>query len=329
MKKYSTLFFTSTILFILLFLSTSHETAHAKNLWGKPPELEIKGLYNGQTTSETKHVLYISTAENATVTVLLNDEILESKDNPYEIKLTKEGKNIIYVSSTLNGKKSKELIEVIYTPKKITNRAELQVYLRENYSVLQTKLKKVTFDIKVYEGTNFIFNPSDYTIELGTRYIDFIGTMNQHLSLNKNDTTAKEDVELSKMQYKEFIENMAKDIIAKFPDKKIFGYNDESYYRYPNLKMDYQMVHHLNWSNFEPINMKNTWPGSQPEDYSSVIYGAYADPTSSIYRKYKQDERQRDNYRWEYQSLKYDDFKITEFNWLPFLEQHYSNYLNI
>lgn len=97
-------------------------------MWGK---LKITGLLNGQTTTESTHKLNISTVEKATVIVTLNDEIVEGKDNIYEI--IKGGENFFYVSSTLNGEKSKEQIAVYFKPKKVTNRAELQVYLRENY----------------------------------------------------------------------------------------------------------------------------------------------------------------------------------------------------
>jgi len=135
-------------------------------------------LLNGQTTTESTHKLNISTVEKATVIVTLNDEIVEGKDNIYEI--IKGGENFFYVSSTLNGEKSKEQIAVYFKPKKVTNRAELQVYLRENYSELQTKLQKVNFDIHVYENDS-LFDAYDYRIELGTRFSSFIGDMNQHL----------------------------------------------------------------------------------------------------------------------------------------------------
>ena len=328
MKRCSSLLIASVIFLTLLFITTVNETAHAKKLWGKPPELKITGLVNGQTTTESTHNLNVSTVEKATVTVTLNDEIVEDKDNTYEIKFTKEGKNFIYVSSTLNGKKSKEQIEVYFKPKKVTNRAELQVYLRENYSVLQTKLQKVNFDIHVYENDS-LFDVYDYRIELGTRFSSFIGDMNQHLYLNKNDTAAEEDVELSKKQLKDFIERLARDIIDKFPDKKILGRNDESYYGYPNLKLDYNNILYLHWSNYEPIYMKNTWPGDVPKDYSSVIYNPWEDHTSPIYRKYIQDARQRDQYKWEYQRLGYNDFRISDFHWLPFLNHLYDNDLGI
>ena len=83
-------------------------------MWGK---LKITGLLNGQTTTESTHKLNISTVEKATVIVTLNDEIVEGKDNIYEI--IKGGENFFYVSSTLNGEKSKEQIAVYFKPKKV------------------------------------------------------------------------------------------------------------------------------------------------------------------------------------------------------------------
>ena len=74
-------------------------------------------MLNGQTTTESTHKLNISTVEKATVIVTLNDEIVEGKDNIYEI--IKGGENFFYVSSTLNGEKSKEQIAVYFKPKKV------------------------------------------------------------------------------------------------------------------------------------------------------------------------------------------------------------------
>ena len=85
-----------------------------------PPYLEIIGLKNGITTDDNTHQLSVKTDEGATVTVTLNGKKVNNNNGVYVINFSKEGKNIIHVSSLLNGVIAEKQIEVSYVASELS-----------------------------------------------------------------------------------------------------------------------------------------------------------------------------------------------------------------
>ncbi|WP_336822907.1 S-layer homology domain-containing protein [Sporosarcina sp. USHLN248] len=222
-----------------------------------------------------------------------------------------------YIESGKTGNESPGKTEA----NKVYSKAELARYLNEKYSIVQTKLMDVKFNITITENDSKL-SPYDYYVELGFNSVEFENRMNAHLSSIKNAGTAEEDVALSRKQLKDFLEKMALDIIEKAPQKKILGQNYNSGYRYDALKLGRNYQANYSWTNYEAIQMKTQWPGDQPEDYWLVM-SALRDPSDPKVIQYDNDERSRRSYIAEYATLKHEDFQITGFGWRSYLDKAY------
>lgn len=195
----------------------------------------------------------------------------------------------------------------------ISSASQLKNYLEKNYSELKTDIVTVNFNYIVTENDD-LNRPYDFFIDFNmslTPYnMSFEAAMTEHLNSIKHKDTAKEDVTKAKKQLNDYIETMAKDVIGKLPNKKILGQDYNSWYRYPNLKMDLRIETKMSWTNYEPISTKHVW-FDKPEDYAKNI-GVNMDPAYN--------ELERNKYRREYALLKYNDFKITDFGWRKYLD---------
>lgn len=206
-------------------------------------------------------------------------------------------------------------------PTKEYSKTDLEAYLMKKYAVLQTKLIDVNFDIRLYENDSKSIN-YDYHVALGFDSMKFEQTMNAHLRSIKHTATAELDVLLARKQLNVFLEEMALDIIQKAPKKKILGQNYESGYKYDALKLGRHYRKNYSWTNYTPLQMKQQWPGNQPDDYWQVM-SALRDPSDSKVIQYSKDERSRSLYSSEYITLNYDDFQITDFGWRTYLDAVY------
>ena len=119
----------------------------------------------------------------------------------------------------------------------------IQSFLEDNYSTLSTIIgdTKFTFDIDENKTTSF---PWDYWIQVHYEYNFFEGAMWSTEYTEKQKSTLKSEL-------KEHQENLGKALIKEFPDKKFSGGYYDSYYRYPNLKMDLQTFYYYSWINYE------------------------------------------------------------------------------
>lgn len=144
---------------------------------------------------------------------------------------------------------------------KITNRGELTQYLQDNYGSLNTIIGTTQFTFDVDENSITIF-PWDYWIRVRYEYSFFDGAMlsNKYTSQEKNTL---------KQQLKSHQEKLAKDIISKMPDKKFYGGYYDSYYKYPNLKMDLQTTYYYSWTNYnEPDYLsKDKYSDTKPSTF--------------------------------------------------------------
>jgi hypothetical protein len=135
----------------------------------------------------------------------------------------------------------------------IKNKDELKTYLKQYYSTTQTALGEVKFDITVIENnTNTI--PNDYEIWLKpiSVYLD-AGSIIYGITfynLNTSNKYSQANVTQTKKELQNFMYELANDIIKKMPSKKLAGRYDESYYKYPNLKLDYVFNGYNEWNNY-------------------------------------------------------------------------------
>lgn len=202
---------------------------------------------------------------------------------------------------------------------------EIEDFLKDNYSSVNTKLETVKFNYEVEEHDD-INKPYDFCISLGIDTFTFENTLNSHLRSAKNQKTAQQDVELSRKQLTDFIKKMAEDIIDQMPNKRFLGQNISISYRYPALKMDKLTSKGYSWTNYEPIKMENEWPGERPDDYYKITRSMDRDVSySDLAEQYSDDELMRSRYNREYNKLKYDGFKITKFQWVTFLNDVYES----
>lgn len=123
---------------------------------------------------------------------------------------------------------------------------ELKEYLESMYSELETCIGTTKFTFFVDENTTTIF-PWDYWIQVGYEYSFFEGAMISNKYSNEQKTTLRH-------QLKEFQEKLAKDIISKAPDKKLYGGYYNSYYKYPTLKLDLQTSYYYSWTNYNEVD---------------------------------------------------------------------------
>lgn len=216
-------------------------------------------------------------------------------------------------------------VEVKKVETKIESPRQLESYLKENYPELKTDLVTVKFDYTVIENDDLRFDYDyriNYKLTFSPWQSNFESAMDNHLRSIKHQDTAQEDVAKARKQLNDFIETMAKDVIGKLPNKRILGENFESWYKYPNLRMDWHWSSKYSWTNYEPISMKHVWV-DRPEDYYRVTNPVDFNPTSPaspLEIQYRNEEKERSSFEVEYSLLKYKDFQITEFGWRKYLD---------
>lgn len=219
--------------------------------------------------------------------------------------------NTITIESEINANKGIGKMHI--------NASELEKYLNNNYSMVDTNLTRVFFNFSVFENDS-IHCPYDFKIYLGMDSYSFERTLNSHLDSIKYADTAKADVEVARAMLKKFIEEMAKEVIQMMPDKKILGQNEQVTYLYPALKMDKLTSINYSWTNYEPLNMNSEWPGERPDDYFKIIKDIQLHNSEKV-KQYEDDERARDMFQIEYAFLGYHDFKLSNFRWAPYLDR--------
>jgi hypothetical protein len=126
---------------------------------------------------------------------------------------------------------------------KINSISELKQYLQDNFSTLETIIGTTHFTFDIDENTTTIF-PWDYWIKVRYEYAFFEGAMLSNKYTDKQKDTLRQ-------QLKDHQEKLARAVISKMPDKKFYGGYYDSYYRYPNLKLDLQTTYYYSWTNYD------------------------------------------------------------------------------
>jgi len=126
----------------------------------------------------------------------------------------------------------------------ISSAAGLTNYLKENYSKLTTVVGTTTFNFTVYHNDTTMC-PYDYEIEV---LYDFTFFYKISYSNTISDETRQEAVN----ELKDFMEKLARDVINKMPNTKLYGMYYYFWYDYPDFEIGYNAERHFSWVNYSP-----------------------------------------------------------------------------
>lgn len=131
-------------------------------------------------------------------------------------------------------------------PETLATVHEIQNFLAKNYGTLETVIGKTTFTFDIMENTKS-YSPYDYWIMVRYDYNFFGGAMTSIKYTDEQKNTLRQ-------QLRDHQEKLAHGIIAAMPNKKFYGGYYDSWYKYPNLKVDLQTRKYYSWRNFdEPV----------------------------------------------------------------------------
>ena len=121
--------------------------------------------------------------------------------------------------------------------------SEIKAYLTSNYGTLDTNIGTTKFTFKIYENesSNIAY---DYWIQVEYDYNYFEGAMNS----NKYSSEQKNRL---RQELKEHQRKLAEALIELLPNKKLYGGYYDSWYRYPNLRVDLITRRYYSWTNYD------------------------------------------------------------------------------
>ena len=120
--------------------------------------------------------------------------------------------------------------------------SDIEKYLRDTYPAVNTSFGKCKLNYGVMEN-NYANAPYDFWIS-----VDYDHSFVYDVINNKNSTPA--DKTKLKQEMKNYMEQIAKDLINKMPGQKLYGTYTYSYYKYPNLQMDLVLYIDCSWTNY-------------------------------------------------------------------------------
>lgn len=121
---------------------------------------------------------------------------------------------------------------------------DLEKYLNKNYSTLNTPVGKFYFTIYVKENDD-INNPFDFHIQTSwMKKSDKLMEFNNSIKISKDNKTK------TKQLLKNHQKNIAAVAMKYFPKKKIKGGFYEGWYKYPNIREDWQEILFYSWRNY-------------------------------------------------------------------------------
>ncbi|MBZ4664455.1 MAG: hypothetical protein JG776_2173 [Caloramator sp.] len=131
----------------------------------------------------------------------------------------------------------------------ISSLSELKTFLETNYSELKTCIGTTKFTFNIVENTRS-FIEYDYWIQIGYEYDFFEGAMTSIKYTDKQKNQLRQEL-------KNHQENLAKAVISAMPNKKFYGGYYDSWYKYPNLKIDLQTRRYYSWTNYDEPDILN------------------------------------------------------------------------
>lgn len=132
-----------------------------------------------------------------------------------------------------------KLIEATY----LANKQELEKYLNDNYSKLNTSIGETSFTFDIFENTSISF-PFDY-------WVQFEYNMGFFYDITYSIKLSSEQREQVKQELKDYQEKIAKEIINAIPNKKFKGGYFQSGYRYPYIREGFWSYSYYTWTNYD------------------------------------------------------------------------------
>jgi hypothetical protein len=125
--------------------------------------------------------------------------------------------------------------------------ADIEQYLKQNYSTCQTSIGPTSFTFLALENDSYLY-PYDYWIAVEYDFSFFYDIQySKDVSADMNHKVCKE--------LKDFQEKLAKDIIALMPDKKLWGGYYYSWYKYPAIQEGLEVRRYYSWVNYSPASI--------------------------------------------------------------------------
>ncbi|MDR3594233.1 hypothetical protein [Clostridium sp.] len=151
-----------------------------------------------------------------------------------------------------NGDNAQTSNSTVNTVKSIQTVYDLENYFNENYSSLQTPIGTLKFTFSVDENDSKL---SDYDFWIQTKYGEIDNSKYDLYSFSPYDLEdsikiSGSDKENTKELLKQMQENIAKDAIKYFPNKKICGGFYDSWYKYAYLQVGLESSQFLSWKNY-------------------------------------------------------------------------------
>ena len=125
----------------------------------------------------------------------------------------------------------------------------IESYLYENYETLNSDIGEFKFKFYVSDSG---YDSEDFSINIKANGPD-LGLLFEYDTVVLGNYSESE-IENGKKQLKEFMKNLATDLMEKMPNKKLTGSYHDSYYRYPNIKMDRIIEDYCTWANYDHGN---------------------------------------------------------------------------
>lgn len=130
------------------------------------------------------------------------------------------------------------------TLQRLTNESELRQFLTTNFSTLNTSIGTTRFTFDIYENKS-VTSPYDYWIKVKYDSKFFFDLQySKDVSTEMNRKVAGE--------LRDHQERLARAVIEKMPDKKLYGGYYDSWYRYPTIQVDLITRHYYSWVNYSP-----------------------------------------------------------------------------
>ncbi len=172
--------------------------------------------------------------------------------------------------------------DMVYTMKKenIKNKYDLNKYLSQKYSTLETPIGTLKFTFKVDENTDDFWG---YDLNIETDYGDISNSPYGLYSFTPYDLEhsikiSNEDKAKTKELLKNLQRNIANDVMDVFPNKKISGGFYTSGYKYEYIRVGHWSIKFLSWRNYDEID----------DDYFD--YGDYSNTELTHFNWYAEDD---------------------------------------
>lgn len=197
-----------------------------------------------------------------------SDKTVATVSKGGKITAKKEGRATI--TATVGNAKYTCEVTVVDSNKEIEINTfeELQDYLNEKYSVIDTEMGKVTLKHTVVERFS---NTIPYDARIST---DWEGISPFDIEYS-NSYTSKQK-ETTKEALREVQENIYKDAIKFFPYTKFEGGYIKNWYEYPTLRVGYRSIKFLSWSNINYSGDVYTYKTSTVNEFKwTPLYDDY------------------------------------------------------